>query len=129
LLISSNFHTNFYLLTGSVKTFVKTSHTPPEPFPLFPFIDKLYSPHLLKILPLINNAPFLIITSFHLFLYEYPCLWSNKSVLNWTFCQLLCWKLEPQDCLSVWQKFTVWRKNQLHLNLLFLTKLNAFVIL
>ncbi len=31
-----------------------------------------------------------------LFLYKYPCLCFNKSVLNWTFCQsLLCPKKNP----------------------------------
>ena len=35
------------------------------------------------------------------FLYKRPCLCFNKSVLNWTFCQLLHWKFEPLDCPSV----------------------------
>ncbi len=34
--ISYNFGTNFYLLSGSVKTFIKMSHALPESLPHFP---------------------------------------------------------------------------------------------
>jgi hypothetical protein len=49
-----------------------------------------------KTAPFIKNSPFLIkpLISFSfnraiLFLYKYPCRGLNKSVFNWTFCQLL----------------------------------------
>jgi hypothetical protein len=35
------------------------------------------------------------------FLYKFRCQCFNKSVFNWTFCQLLHRKFEPLDCLVV----------------------------
>ncbi len=35
-----------------------------------------------------------------------PCFRFNKSVLNWTFCQLLRWKFEALDCPAIRSK--VW---------------------
>jgi hypothetical protein len=64
LVISSKFCTNFYPLTGFVNFCNDISRTSL----LHSSIDKLNSPLLLKVLPLIKNAPFLIITSFHLVL-------------------------------------------------------------
>ncbi len=83
-------------------------------------------PHFLIII-----SHFISFNQHHPFLCKYLFLWSNKLVLNWTLCQLLCWKLElldcpavcsevrPPDCLTVRQKFQSyrsWRKTQLHEN-------------
>jgi len=48
-------------------TLVRIHALPELPLPS-PFIDKLHSHLLLKVLPLIKNAPFLIIASFNLVL-------------------------------------------------------------
>ncbi len=68
LVISSNFCTNFYPPTGSVKTFVKMSRALNDLLPPLSMNRQVSLNHLLKVLPLIKNVPFLIITSFHLFL-------------------------------------------------------------
>ncbi len=91
-----NFHTNFYLLTGSVRNFIKKhlKHFLSCPA-LFhssnALLSLLLKSTLLLKVPIFNKLS--ISFSFNnapTFLYKYlhPCF--NKSVLNWTYCQLLC---------------------------------------
>ena len=34
-------------------------------------------------------------------MYKYPCLSENKSVFNWAFCQLLKWKTQLQENMTI----------------------------
>ncbi len=96
LVISSKFCTNFYSLKGSVKFLQKyLKHFLICPS-LLHLLIKLHSPFYKK-WPIFSFG----FKKWHPFLYKYLRLWSNKSVLNWTFWQLLHWKLEPLDCNAV----------------------------
>ncbi len=65
--------------------------------------------------PHFNNIPNLIqLQSSHHFLYKYSCLGYNKSVFNWTFCQLLYSQKNPivQKCAFLGSlKWLVFRKS------------------